>query len=125
MGNLAPPGDREESASHYVPKVVRYFNGSRQDRATGLILSERAPKTMGIDVEFNLFHGFYVDISRGRGGPGTRSGGWGPGHSGAPPGPGGECFAPSSHACIVFLSEASSSSHVIFQHCASARTPGL
>ena len=31
----------------------------------------------------------------------------------------------SSHACIVFLSEASSSSHVIFQHCASARTPAL
>ena len=31
----------------------------------------------------------------------------------------------SSHACIVFLSEASSSSHVILQHCASARTPGL
>ena len=31
----------------------------------------------------------------------------------------------SSHACIVFLSEASSSSHVILQHCASAQTPGL
>ena len=31
----------------------------------------------------------------------------------------------SSCACIVLLSEASSSSHVILQHCASARTPGL
>ena len=30
----------------------------------------------------------------------------------------------SSHACIVLLSEASSSSHVILQHCASARTLG-
>ena len=31
----------------------------------------------------------------------------------------------SSCACIVLLSEASSSSHVILQHCASAQTPGL
>ena len=30
----------------------------------------------------------------------------------------------SSCACIVLLSEASSSSHVILQHCASAQTPG-
>ena len=30
----------------------------------------------------------------------------------------------SSHACIVFLSEASSSSHVILPYCASARTSG-
>ena len=31
----------------------------------------------------------------------------------------------SSHACIVSQSEASSSNHVILQHCASARTPGI
>ena len=34
----------------------------------------------------------------------------------------------SSHACIVFLSEASSSSHLgitILQHCASVQTPGV
>ena len=39
---------------------------------------------MGIDVEFVLFHGFHVEISWVKGGPGTLGGGWGLGQSGVP-----------------------------------------
>ena len=45
-----------------------YPKGSGPRRATGLIPSERAPKTMWVNVEFNLFHGFHVKISWGKGG---------------------------------------------------------
>ena len=75
-------------------QVVKCFKGSGPRRATGLIPSERSHKTMGRHVEFVLFHWFHVELSCGKGGPGNPTGGWGPGHSGAPLRPGGECFAP-------------------------------
>ena len=52
--------------------------------SNGLIPSERAPKTIGIDDEFEIIHGFHVEISWIKGDPGMDSGGWGPGQSGAP-----------------------------------------
>ena len=45
---------------------------------------------MGNHDEFVLFLGFHVEISWGKEGPGIQSGGWVPGHSGAPLRPGGE-----------------------------------
>lgn len=50
----------------------------------GLIPSERAPKMMGSDVEFDLFDGLEQNISLVKGGPGTAAGGRGHGQSGAP-----------------------------------------
>ena len=85
------------SIFRYFPwfsKIVNYFWCSRPLAIKSRIPSERAPKTMGIHVEFVLFHGFHVEISWIKGGPWTDSGGWGPGQSGAPWWPGGECFAP-------------------------------
>ena len=75
-------------------KVCRRPKGSGPRLATGLIPSERAPKTMGTAIEFVLFHGFHGEISWIKGGPGNLGGGWGPVQSGAPWGSGGECFAP-------------------------------
>ena len=65
------------------PKV-KCFKGSGHRAATPLIPSERAPKTMGGNVENHLIHGFHVEISGVKGGPGKESGGWGLGQSGAP-----------------------------------------
>ena len=61
-----------------------YVKGSGPRPATALIPSERASKTMIVHVEFVLFHGFHVEISGIKGGPGTESGGWGLGQSGVP-----------------------------------------
>ena len=69
---------------HGPVQVVRYSKGSRWIPDLGLIPSERAPTTMAPAVEFVLFHGFHVEISWVKGGPGPSSGGWGPGQSGAP-----------------------------------------
>ena len=57
-----------------VPNL-KCSKGSGPRRATGLIPSERAPKTIGIDVEFILFHVFEPEISWDKGVSGTQTGG--------------------------------------------------
>ena len=69
MGNLAPPADREESASHQI---------------------------IGIDPRDHSFDELGPEISWVKGGPGPQTGGWGLGQSGGSRSPGGECFAPLS-----------------------------
>ena len=58
--------------------------GSGHRAATPLIPSERASKTMGVNVEIEFIQGFYVEISGVKVGLGKESGGWGLGQSGAP-----------------------------------------
>ena len=60
------------------------------------------------------FNDLEPEMSWIKGGPGVPAGGTPSRQSGGHRSPGGECFAP--------LSEINSSSHVILQHCASART---
>ena len=50
--------------------TMDYFKGSRHPREMGLIPSERASKTMGIDVEFLSFDELEPEISLIKGGPG-------------------------------------------------------
>jgi len=60
----------------------------------GLIPSERALKIMGIDFRDHSFDRLRPEISWVKGGLGYQTGGYGPGQSGVPWSPGGECFAP-------------------------------
>ena len=61
-----------------------YFKGSARNQEAGLILSERAPKTMGVYVENDSFDRLEPEISLVKGGPGNSAGGRGHGQSGAP-----------------------------------------
>ena len=60
----------------------------------GLLPSERALTIMGMNFRDDVFDGLGPEISLVKGGPGPQAGGWGPGQSGVPGPPGGECFAP-------------------------------
>ena len=60
----------------------------------GLAPSERASKIISVNFRDHSFDELGPEISWVKGGPGTQSGGWGLGQSGAPLSPGGECFAP-------------------------------
>ena len=60
----------------------------------GLAPSERASKIIIIHIRDHSFDELGPEISWVKGGPGEQTGGWGPGQSGAPCRPGGECFAP-------------------------------
>ena len=69
---------------HDGPRPWQCFKGSRHLAAKARVPSERTPKTMGVDVEFVLIHGFAADISRVKGVSGYHCGGWALGQSGDP-----------------------------------------
>ena len=86
---------------HHVAKSVLGFMGSRYLQETAGIPSERASKTMGIQIENEKNDELHGKLWMIKGGPGTQTGGWGSRQSGGPLSPGGECFAPHSKTYIM------------------------